>query len=161
MSEIIEELKARIAKLEAENAELTATVWLLKHDLDAMGPENVRLSNAYNAARVEIVRLTTKNARGRPKKDYAGSYEEYLFRETIQTVVESLRNGGKKICERKASVIADAKIRKTAQSLQDADMPGAFIGIAANYPATEQSIYNAFRRAKRQAGFTRQIQTKK
>ena len=160
------DLLDRINDLEAENKELRATVYILKKDLDTLGPENARLMNAYAAARAEIARLKPQagRKRGRPKKEATGgSYEEYLAREAMQLVTESMQNGGKKISEKTAAILADKKIRATAKSLQEAGMPGAFRGLAATYPADEDSIANAFRRGKRalRVALTRKNQTKK
>lgn len=159
----IELLRAEIEKLKADKTELSAKVWILERDVSILGPENVKLSNAYNAALAEIARLKTpkgKGKRGRPPKDTAGSYETYLFRETQEVVNEHMRDG-KKITERDAAIIADEKIRKTAGALQKAGLPGAFAGISPNYSSNGDVIYNAFRRAKRAAGFSRKSQTKK
>jgi hypothetical protein len=146
-----------LERLRAENAELRAALRLLERDLSILGPENLRLSNAYAAALAEVARLKAprpKGKRGRPRKAGIGTYEEYLVREALEEVVRSARLG-KRISEKKAAVIADKRIRETAANLQEAVIPGAFAGIASAYPASEDSIYNAFRRGKRAMGFAR------
>lgn len=153
-----------VERLRAENAELRAKVWVLERDLSIIGPENAKLSNAYAAALAEIARLKStklKGKRGRPRKETTGTCEEYLVRTAMEEVVKSMRNGGRRITEREAAVIADRLLRKTAANLQQAEIPGAFAGYASAYPADEDSIYNAFRRGKRAMGFTRPRQTKK
>jgi hypothetical protein len=152
-----------LERLRAENTELRAKVWLLELDISKIGPENVKLYNAHNAALAEIARLKSpkqKGKRGRPSKKATGTCEEYLVRTAMEEIVKSMRNGGKRITEREAAVIADGLLRKTAANLQQAGIPGAFAGYAANYPADENSIYNAFRRGKRAMGFVKS-QTKK
>jgi hypothetical protein len=77
-----------LERLRAENAELRAKVWMLERDLSIIGPENVKLSNAYAAARVEIARLAQpqkvpnrwkkdgtprQSNRGRNLKTYSGT----------------------------------------------------------------------------------------
>lgn len=157
-------LRSEVERLKAEIEELRAKVWVLERDLSIIGPENAKLSSAYTAALAEVARLKApkpKSKRGRPTKEATGTCEEYLVRATLEEVTKSMRNGGKRITEREAAVIADGLLRKTAANLQQADIPGAFAGYAPNYQADEDSIYNAFRRGKRVMGFSRSSQTNK
>ena len=154
----VELLRLEVSKLKAENAELSAKVWLFEKDAQVLGQENHRLTNGYNAARAEIARLTApkeKGKRGRPKKT-VGSYESYLVRETMEIITESMRNGGERMSELDASVLADERIRKTAKALQSCGMGGAFVGVCPNYPSEgrEDAIYTAFRRGKKNQGWT-------
>jgi hypothetical protein len=148
----------------SEIEELRAEVWLLRRDLMVLGPENARLSNALNAALAEIARLKApkpKGRRGRPRKDSTGTYEEYLFRAAMEEVTASMRSGGAPMSERDAALKADALIRKDAEALQLAGLPGPFSGLATKYEPDPESVYNAFRRGKRAMGFARKRQTKK
>ncbi len=157
-------LRSEVARLQAENDELRAEAELLRRDISVLGPENARLHKAHVAALTEIARLKTpkqKGRRGRPRKDVSGTYEEHLVRATLEVVARSMWNGGKQLTERQAAVIADKTLREAAAELQKAGIPGAFDGLSANYPADEESIYNAFRRGKRVAGLARRSQTKK
>lgn len=153
-------LREEVARLQAENRELSAKAWLLEQQISEIGPENARLFNAYNAALCEIARLKApKGRRGAPKKQ-AGTYEQYLVRETLEEVAASIRNGNR-ISEEEASLRADARIRKTIAALRDAGLPGPFSGVASFSPDDKKSIYNEFRRGKRKMGLIGTRQTKK
>ncbi|MBB0022643.1 hypothetical protein [Ralstonia pickettii] len=157
-------LREEVARLQAENRELSAKAWLLEQQISEIGPENARLHKAHVAALTEIARLKApkqKGRRGRPRKDVIGTYEEHLVRTTLEVVARSMWNGGKQLTERQAAVIADKTLREAAAELQKAGIPGAFDGLSASYPADEESIYNAFRRGKRAAGLARRRQTRK
>ena len=155
MNNNIEVLHSKIAELEAENA-------LLKSDVAILGPENLKLSNALTLARVEIARLSApKNGKGRPSKDITGAYEDYLVRETMQVVTESISTG-KKLSERDACKIANERIRNSALEAQDAGIPGPFAGLSTNHKyVNDESIYTAFRRGKRLLGWGSKRQSKK
>jgi hypothetical protein len=151
-------------RLRSENAELRAHVQILEGDISTIGPENARLYNAYAAAMAEVARLKApipKGKRGRPPKAVTGTCEEILARTAMEEVCKSMWNGGKRITEREAAILADGLLRKTAAELQKAGIPGAFAGYSPSYPADEDSIYSAFRRAKRAMGFSRPAKTNK
>ncbi|MDB0569810.1 hypothetical protein LBW59_03355 [Ralstonia solanacearum] len=153
-----------IERLKAENEELRAKIWLLERDVSVLGPENARLHKAQVAALTEIARLRApkqKGRRGRPRKDLTGTYEESLVRTAMEIVTRSMWGGGKRLSEREAAVAADKTLRDTAAKLQNAGLPGTFIGISPTYPTDEASIYSAFRRGKRKMGLSRARQTKK
>jgi hypothetical protein len=81
----------------------------------------------------------------------------------MEVIAHSIRDGGKGLSEPKACLIADARIRATAENLQKAGIPGDFSGVkpaqyVQNDPAT---VYAAFRRGKRAMGFAKLRQTKK
>lgn len=146
-----EQLGKENERLRTEIIELQGFKYMHAHDVKALGQDNLGLLNTLNAARAEIARLKAPKKRGRPRKDIAGSYEDYLYRETTELINRSRKGPLFKatITNKAAAIEADKRIRKTALSLQAADMSGAFFGLAANYPATEDSIYKAFKRAKK------------
>lgn len=144
-----EALTASNAALTAELTEARASVSVLSRDVKILGPENVKLSNAFNAARAEIFRLKTPKARGRPPKEkFGGTYEDILYRHASQLITKSMGPGRTKLNEKQAAIQADKDIRKTAESLQNADMPGAFVSLSPSYAPSEADIYRAFRRGK-------------
>lgn len=160
----VTELQALVDKLEKENTDLKASIWVLENDIQKLGPENRQLFFNLNAAKVEIARLNAllqPKARGRQRKDYAGTYEGYLVRETMQIVVESMQNGGKRMTERDAALMADKNIRAAAKQLQENGMGGALHDLYADYPAAQKSIIAAYRRGKRAAGRTMPKQSTK
>ena len=138
-------------KLKKENIELRGFRYMHALDVKNLAQDNAGLFNTLNAAKAEIARLKAPKKRGAPRKDIAGSYEDYLYRETTELINRSRKGPLFKptITNKAAAIEADKRIRKTAANLQAANMPGAFFGLAANYPASEDSIYTAFKRAKK------------
>lgn len=152
-----EALRARIAQLEAEKADLEAHVYVLKLDVKlvpSLTRENRNLQNLLNAMRAEIARLTAPKPAHRPRKDQTGTYELYLYRHGSQLITEALSRG-EKLTEQAAAILADKQIRADAAVLQRLKIPGAFAGLAAKHKPEAESIAKAWRRGKRAAGFSR------
>lgn len=156
----VERLRAEVERLKAELEEARAALWLAQRDVAVLGPENLRLQNAYNAALCEVARLKQPRGRGRPKKDVTGTYEEYLVRTTMEVLTEARREG-RKLTEAEAARMADDRIRQSAKALHDAGIPGPFAGLATSYAPEGESILTAFRRGKRAMGMVRKRETKK